>query len=794
MCKTLDILFIPIPGTGHVNACIGLGEVLIQAGHTVSFVINYLWEGRLTKYGIKELLLTDEDPTKDPGVNKLDLLLKHGYIGVDMTPLERVKKFGNGFIKRLEMFTKLENDISKLLVSIPKPDVIVIDHFATIPCVELSSIPIVRVKSSNPLNLLDDDRAPPGGSGLSSLADPSEWKHYRDVRKQYLDTEPWIKYNEFMVLKGCPPLQENKFMYTHKYLNIYGYPLELDYLDLRPIPRNVIRFDNLKRTEEDLSFEIPVPLRDRPGKLVYFSMGSMGGVDVKNMKRLIDILSKSKHRFIVSKGPKHTEYELPDNMWGQQSVPQLHVLPLVDLVVTHGGNNTITETFYFGKPMILYKLMPKSLNILFIPIDGMGHVNACIGLAEVLIQAGHTVSFATNDQWEGRLTKYGIKELLFTDPDRPKNIDPEAHFGEMLIKRGTIGTDLTPLEKLRKNKGAGSFRNTEMFIQADKDIAELLATIPKPDVIVMDHFGAIPCVELSGIPIVWVCSVNPLFLSDDNRLPPSTSGLSAYADRCEWKAYRDAKQDATDPEIWIKYNEYMISKGCPPLHENKFYYHHKYLFIYGYPLELDYLDMRPLPRNVIRFDNLKRTEKHLTFEIPVQLRDRPGKLIYFSMGSMGGVDVKNMKRLIDIMSKSKHRFIVSKGPKHSEYELPDNMWGAATVPQIQVLPLVDLVITHGGNNTITETFYFGKPMIVLPLFADQYDNAQRVEDKEFGKRLNAYKCSESELLTAIESLLNNNELNAKLRKISSRIQSDNSIAKLPQIIEDFIQHKENYID
>ena len=134
------------------------------------------------------------------------------------------------------------------------------------------------------------------------------------------------------------------------------------------------------------------------------------------------------------------------------------------------------------------------------------------------------------------------------------------------------------------------------------------------------------------------------------------------------------------------------------------------------------------------------------------------------MGSMGAADVKNRKRLVTILSKSKHRFIVSKGPLHEEYDLPVNMWGAATVPQIQVLPVVDLVVTHGGNNTITETFYFGKPMIVLPLFSDQYDNAQRVHEKGFGIRLDAYQCSESELLTAIESLLNNNELNEKLQK------------------------------
>ena len=123
---------------------------------------------------------------------------------------------------------------------------------------------------------------------------------------------------------------------------------------------------------------------------------------------------------------------------------------------------------------------------------------------------------------------------------------------------------------------------------------------------------------------------------------------------------------------------------------------------------------------------------------------------------------------------------------HDSYELKDNMWGQQSVPQIQVLPVVDLVITHGGNNTVTETFFFGKPMIVMPLFVDQYDNAQRIQENGFGLRLDPYRCTPEELLNGIESLLNDKELNERLKNISKRIQTENSIAKLPELIEELV--------
>jgi len=136
-----------------------------------------------------------------------------------------------------------------------------------------------------------------------------------------------------------------------------------------------------------------------------------------------------------------------------------------------------------------------------------------------------------------------------------------------------------------------------------------------------------------------------------------------------------------------------------------------------------------------------------------------------------------------VLAKTPHRYIVSKGPLHDTYELADNMWGAQQVPQTKVLPLVDLVITHGGNNTTTESFHFGKPMIVLPLFWDQVDNAQRVDETGFGRRFPAYDFENGEFLGAIDALLADRALHDRMAAMSARIKGTSGTVRAADLIE-----------
>jgi UDP:flavonoid glycosyltransferase YjiC (YdhE family) len=171
----------------------------------------------------------------------------------------------------------------------------------------------------------------------------------------------------------------------------------------------------------------------------------------------------------------------------------------------------------------------------------------------------------------------------------------------------------------------------------------------------------------------------------------------------------------------------VVEQGAPPLPDLEFVHTSPELNLYLYPQLADYQRSRALHRP--GSGCLVGPGHRRAVQLPEELADGDGALVYLSLGSLGSADVELMQRLVDALSTTTdHRVIVSKGPRHAEIELADRMWGAEVVPQTNVLPLVDLVITHGGNNTTTESLHFGKPMVLLPLFWDQYDNAQRIDE------------------------------------------------------------------
>jgi MGT family glycosyltransferase len=422
--------------------------------------------------------------------------------------------------------------------------------------------------------------------------------------------------------------------------------------------------------------------------------------------------------------------------------------------------------------------MTEPLTILFMPESAYGPTNNCIGIGDVLRRRGHRVVFAAEASWKGKLTALGFEEDLVELAPPPDDQQNAGQFWADFIRDTAPEFRKPTIEQL-----SGFLQPTwQALIDGAMYVEDQLQAIlerARPDVIVEDNVVGFAALVTNGAPFVRIMSCNPLEVKGPD-VPPTFSGYPSD-DRSAWNEFR-AEFDRSHREMWSAFDDWMRNRGAPPLPDLEFIHTSDVLNLYLYPEEVDYLDRRPLPYTWHRMDSSVRNTDE-PFELPDHLRDGAGSLIYLSLGSLASADVALMTRLVEVLAGTPHRYIVSTGPEHTKFELAHNMWGAPTVPQTNVLPLVDVVITHGGTNTTTECFHFGKPMIVLPVFWDQYDNAQRVEETGFGRRLPTYEFDDDELRGAIDALLGDDRLRRRMAELASAIQRRRGTVRAADLIE-----------
>jgi MGT family glycosyltransferase len=417
---------------------------------------------------------------------------------------------------------------------------------------------------------------------------------------------------------------------------------------------------------------------------------------------------------------------------------------------------------------------------LFMPESAYGPTNNCIGIGNVLRARGHRVVFAAEASWAGKLEVLGFEEdLVDLAPPPPDDAPQDAgQFWTDFIRDTAPEFRKPTIEQLATFVQPTWQALIDGARHCQPQLVEIVAR-NRPDVIVEDNVVCFPALVTAGVPFVRMMSCNPLEVRGPD-VPPVFSGYPS-ADRSGWDEFR-SEYDRTHRPMWSEFAEWVRSCGAPPLDDLDFIHTSQHLNLSLYPEVADYTDARPLDHTWVRLDSSVRTTD-APFELPPSIAAGDGALIYLSLGSLGSADVDLMRRLVDVLARTPHRYIVSKGPCHDQYELADNMWGEHQVPQTNVLPLVDLVITHGGNNTTTESFHFGVPMIVLPLFWDQYDNAQRVDETGFGTRLSTYTFDDAELAGTIERLLADTSLRRRMADIGSVIRSRNGTARAADALE-----------
>lgn len=364
--KGYTILVVPISAVGHVNACRATTLELLKRGNRVVFLVEQPYSGSLQEYGFEEHIYCVEPVDQpaagpNPGEALANSLLEWGIIGP--TPLE------TKFQRTLEFFLFSEGALKTLVatnrsikaaIELYRPDAILVDGVYLLPAIAQSGIPWIKHISTTPLFYLNQADLPPGGSGTFNCPrlcmltrfklilnfavsgypidqpDRQKWDHFNEVRKEFFYSKRW---NDHLQQMGYARYPDDILMPETQILTIYAYPEELNYSQIHSKPWfNLEAFD--KAIDENIKLKdlLPDTFLDETlggswsGKFIFLSMGSMGSIELNLMRRLVELLGRTKHKYVVSKGPRSQEYQLPTNMWGDRFLPQTAILPLVDLV------------------------------------------------------------------------------------------------------------------------------------------------------------------------------------------------------------------------------------------------------------------------------------------------------------------------------------------------------------------------------------------------------------------------------------------------------------------------------
>lgn len=105
------------------------------------------------------------------------------------------------------------------------------------------------------------------------------------------------------------------------------------------------------------------------------------------------------------------------------------------------------------------------------------------------------------------------------------------------------------------------------------------------------------------------------------------------------------------------------------------------------------------------------------------------KLIYVSMGTVNNDMLPFYRRCIAALGGLDCQVILSVGtavPLEAFGELPEQVSVFPQVDQIAVLEKADVFLSHGGMNSVSESLYYGVPLVLLPQTSEQGGVAARV--------------------------------------------------------------------
>lgn len=381
--------------------------------------------------------------------------------------------------------------------------------------------------------------------------------------------------------------------------------------------------------------------------------------------------------------------------------------------------------------------------IVFFSIHAYGHINPTLPVVKELIDRGHEVWYYSFNEFKDKIESTGAK-CIICDEYLPPLSDSDAK---------KIGKDFTLLVNMSVDTAIA------MDSQVTKDLKEF-----NPDCIVSDSVCTWGKLFAKKLDIPYVCSTTTFaFNQHTAKLMKQGFGEIFYMLKGMPKMIKKLQElkplgyNVDKPqEIFANDNDtntiVYTSKEFQPMADT---FSDKYAFI-GTSI----------------------------FEPTEHLQKGNQKIVYISLGTVLNDNISFYKECILALKNSNLRVIISVGQDTDISKLgdiPQDFIIKHRVNQIDVLEITDCFITHSGFNSVSESLYYGVPMILYPQHSEELAITNRVI--ELGAGIKLKRDNANSIHDDVMKILDNISYKENAEKISQSLKKSGGAKSGADFIE-----------
>ncbi|MFN8374101.1 MAG: glycosyltransferase [Anaerolineae bacterium] len=362
------------------------------------------------------------------------------------------------------------------------------------------------------------------------------------------------------------------------------------------------------------------------------------------------------------------------------------------------------------------------MRILFTFAGRSGHFNPLVPIARAAQAAGHTVVFAGQQAMVPMIEAAGFTAFATSK----SNIAP---------------TERIPLQKVDLQREDEVMRDGFASRLARKHTTETmnLCATWQPDLIVCDEvdFGALIAAEKLGLPYASV-----LVILEGSFIRHELVSDALNEVRAEFDL-------PPDPDLTML-SRYLVLSPAPPSYRNP-----------AYPLPATAHSLHPLPD--------AKAEGSLPSWVEA-LPERP--TVYFTLGTVFPLESGDLfQRVLAGLRDLPINLIVTVGREIDPAEFgeqPAHIHIERYIPQALILPRCQATVTHGGSGSVIGALAHGLPMVLIPMGADQPQNAARCEALGVARVLDAVDATPEMIREAVGDVLEN----PRYRQAAQRLRDE----------------------